>query len=250
MRAPTLTELYAADPFLAILQQGFTQVRGNPELDPERLWQLEVAAVGEFERLRFRAGAFYSWINDYVTYEAFGSLPGVPTGLRIQFVNTDLATLSGFEFTSELELLPYLTPFASVVYVEGRDHSRGSQFTRTVGGIIPGSSEEPLPEIPPLESRLGIRLHQPGEQPRWVIELWARVVDDQDRVATSLNQLPTPGFTVWNIQGYWVLSESNLLVAGIENFTDKYYREHLDLRTGRGVFQPGVNFYAGMEWRY
>jgi outer membrane receptor protein involved in Fe transport len=41
-----------------------------------------------------------------------------------------------------------------------------------------------------------------------------------------------------------------LLLAGIENLTDKYYHEHLDLRTGRGVFQPGINFYFGFELTY
>jgi outer membrane receptor protein involved in Fe transport len=40
------------------------------------------------------------------------------------------------------------------------------------------------------------------------------------------------------------------LVGGVENLTNKFYREHLDLRTGRGVFQPGITFYTGaqMNW--
>jgi hypothetical protein len=37
-------------------------------------------------------------------------------------------------------------------------------------------------------------------------------------------------------------------VAGVENFTDKQYLEHLDLRTG--VFQPGINYYFGSELTY
>jgi iron complex outermembrane recepter protein len=43
-----------------------------------------------------------------------------------------------------------------------------------------------------------------------------------------------------------------LLVSGVENFTDKNYREHLDFRSanGRQVLQPGVNFYFGSEWTY
>ena len=35
-----------------------------------------------------------------------------------------------------------------------------------------------------------------------------------------------------------------------DNFTDKQYHEHLDLRTGHGVFQPGINFYFGVELTY
>jgi iron complex outermembrane recepter protein len=41
-----------------------------------------------------------------------------------------------------------------------------------------------------------------------------------------------------------------MLIAGVENFTDDFYREHLDYRTGRGVNQPGVNFYFSTELTY
>ena len=56
-----------------------------------------------------------------------------------------------------------------------------------------------------------------------------------------------------------------LLTAGVENFGDKNYREHLDLRTGTfpltnpvtgqvevgpGLLQPGVNFYFGAQLTY
>ena len=41
-------------------------------------------------------------------------------------------------------------------------------------------------------------------------------------------------------------------VAGVENFTDKTYREHLDFRSlnGISVFQPGVSFYVGSDLSY
>jgi len=38
--------------------------------------------------------------------------------------------------------------------------------------------------------------------------------------------------------------------GGLENVGNLQYREHLDLRTGMGVFQPGVNFYFGMKVMY
>ena len=103
------------------------------------------------------------------------------------------------------------------------------------------------------KARLGFRLHDPQAEPRWGLELSARVVDNQDRVATSLLETPTPGFTVWDIRAFWQKSDSMLLVAGVENFTDRNYREHLDFRTRDGsiaIFQPGVNFYFGTELTY
>ena len=85
---------------------------------------------------------------------------------------------------------------------------------------------------------------------RWSVELSARVVDSQDRVATSLREVRTPGFTVYDLRSYWQATDCLLLTAGVENFTDRFYREHLDSRTGNGVFQPGVNFYFGAQMRY
>ena len=67
-------------------------------------------------------------------------------------------------------------------------------------------------------------------------------MDDQDRVALSLFEKETPGFTTYDLRAYWQATDRMLLLAGVENLTDKQYREHLDLRTGRGVFQPGAEF--------
>jgi outer membrane receptor protein involved in Fe transport len=250
-RPPTLTELYALQPFLAILQQGFSTVRGNAELDEERLWQIDLGLSGDYGRLRGGIHGFHAWVEDYITYKALGTLVGVPDGLGVQFVNTELATLAGGEVYGECDWNECLTPFAVLSYVEGRDHTRGS---RGIPPGLPGSDEEPLPGIAPLETRLGVRLHEAvadsTERPRWGIELAARVVDNQDRVASSLLERESAGFTTWDIRSFWQVEKNLLLVAGVENFTDKHYREHLDLRTGTGVFQPGVNFYFGFEVNY
>ena len=97
-------------------------------------------------------------------------------------------------------------------------------------------------------------MHAPGPQPRWSVELSARIVGQQDRVATSLLERPTAGFTVWDIRTFWQASDRLLFVAGAENFTDRNFREYLDFRplgpAALQVFQPGVNFYFGSELVY
>ena len=88
------------------------------------------------------------------------------------------------------------------------------------------------------------------------MDLVARVVDDQDRVATSLLEGPTSGFAVWNLRGYWRVNDQWLLLGGVENFGNRNYREHLDYRplvaesSSRPAFQRGANFYFGSEWVY
>jgi outer membrane receptor protein involved in Fe transport len=267
-RPPTLTELYAAEPFMFLLQNGVNVITGDPRLDPERVWQIDVGLRYENGALRFGMRGYHAWLRDYITFEnmrTFGAA-GVPEQISLKYVNTDRATIAGAELYGEYDLTCSLTIFAAAKYVEGRDHTRNGSFAtqhaqngqpseRVPGlprgwfGRIPGAPQEPLPGIVPLDSRLGIRLRQPCDQSRWFVELAARVVDNQNRVASSLLETTTPGFTVWDVRGVWEATDQLRLVAGVENFGDKTFREHLDFRAlnGQRMLQPGVNFFFGME---
>ena len=66
----------------------------------------------------------------------------------------------------------------------------------------------------------------------------ARLVDSQDLFAASLGEQPTPGFTVFDARGYWQARENLLFTAGVENIADRFYQEHLDLRTGGACSSP------------
>lgn len=257
-RPPTLTELYAMEPFLAILQQGFTSVRGNPELNPERLYQMDLGVRGRFERARVGLAGFYSFINDYITYDPIGGpkvgivdFPRFQRALTVKFVNTDLATLWGGEAYAEYDLTSWMTPFAVMSYVSGRDLSvDGRQDFDLDGGRVTFANNQPLAGFPPLEARIGIRFHEAAQNPRYGLEVVARVVGQQDQVAVGLGEKPSAGFTIYNWRSYWRVRQGMLVTAGMENVFDHNYREHLDLRTGLGVFQPGRNTYVGMELRY
>lgn len=274
-RAPTLTELYAAQPFLLVLQNGLNNVTGDPGLKREKLLQSDLSI--DYDGQLFRGGArgFYGWAFDYITFENTRVTVGPPNGdvqqVSLRYVNTSLATLTGFE--SFLELLPkeQLSPFVTIRYVDGRDRTRNGDFATTNGasgsastkvsglqrgffsGILGGDSE-PLPGISPFEARLGVRLRDDAKDPAFNVEVSARIVDNQDRVATSLLENETAGFTVYDIRGTYQpkFNDGLLFVFGIENFTDKTYREHLDFRslTGVSVFQPGVSAYFGTDWTY
>ncbi len=268
MRPPTLTELYSFNgPFLAILQRGGNYVFGNPDLDVPRIWQMDLGLQSDYGRFRGGANAYYSWTEDYITLR-----PLLPLGVisiepqafaiqPVQFFNTPLATNFGGELFAEYDLNDYFTAFAVSNYIQGTDQDRKQSgqlpelffpATFRVPVDLPSVGEtpdtEPLPGIPPWDNRIGLRLHDPSPLPTWGTEVSARIVDQQDRVATTLRELPTPGFTTYDFRSFWQVNENMLLLAGIENFTNKQYREHLDLRTG--VFQPGINFYFGTQLVY
>ena len=78
----------------------------------------------------------------------------------------------------------------------------------------------------------------------------ARIVANQDRVAATLFEQETPGFTVYNLRTFVKASDAITMVAGVENLTDKQFREHFDPRNHSQVFRPGINFYFGSEVVY
>ncbi|HMP03576.1 MAG TPA: TonB-dependent receptor [Gemmatales bacterium] len=254
-RPPTLTEMYAVQPFMAVVQNGLNFVTGDPALRPEKLIQLDVGLRAEYDGFRFGVNGFYNWVRDYITFDAESTLVGfaitdplAPLGLR--FVNTDRATLVGFEAYTEFDVLEWLTPFAAASYTQGTDLTRGDRTANAVGQLIGAGDTEPLPGIAPFESRVGVRIHDTGPNPAWGVEGSARLVAKQTRVAASLNERETPGFTTYDLRVFWLPQPYLTLSAGVENLTDVFYREHLDLRTGGGFFQPGRNFYLTAELRY
>ncbi|HBJ33900.1 MAG TPA: TonB-dependent receptor [Planctomycetaceae bacterium] len=274
-RPPSLTDLYAAESFMLLLQNGLNNVTGDPSLDREKMIQCDLSLDYEGDFVRAGARGFYSWAFDYITFENTGVGTSAPnnqiTQVSLRSVNTDFATLAGFETFMEIFPKEKLTPFVNVRYVEGTDRSRDGDFATRSGGAgapsqkfaglsrgffsgIGGADSEPLPGISPLEARIGCRLRPQVINERWNLELAARVVDDQNLVAASLLESTTAGFTTWDLRGTWRPWERKgiTLVSGVENFTNKNYREHLDFRSrsGSAVFQPGINFYLGGDVYY
>lgn len=224
--------------------------------------------------MRGRIGAFHAWAWDYITFENMGIVrsPLDSSGMQeqLKYVNTDLATFVGGEAWAECDVNGWLTPFATLSYVDARDRTRNGDFAtkqaspgspslrveglpRGTFSTVGGAAAEPLPSILPLESRLGIRLHAAENAARWDAEFVARLVNSQDRVATSLLEIPTPSFATWDLRGYWRPWDALLLVAGVENFRNRTYREHLDFISQNRLvqmYQPGGNFYTGCELKY
>ncbi|TWT83293.1 TonB dependent receptor [Planctomycetes bacterium CA13] len=249
-RLPNLTDRYSDGLFLAVIQSGFSRVIGNPELSKERNWQADVRLDFDYDNVRGRVSAFHAWILDYVTYSA--NEISDPTGARLlNAINTDYATLAGFEAYGEADLARGLQCFASLSYLDGRDRE----------------IDQPLAGIYPLESRLGLRLVDPSAANSWGMEWGWRIVDNQDRlgtlraVGTATTPIPletaTPGFGVSYLRGYVRPTDRLSITGGIENLFDRNYYEHLNLRLpadatfGNTIaYSPGITPYVGVEIDY
>ena len=272
-QAPSLTEMYAAESFLFLLQNGQNVAIGDPRLAPEKRFQLDVGLGWDRPNWRGKVNGFYTWAHDYITFENVESFVGPPIGaveqVSLKYVNTDLATLTGVEVYAEYDLRPEWTLFGNLSYVRGDDRTRNGNFATQPGapgapsqqvagldrgffGGVSGEESEPLPSILPLDTMVGVRWHSAEEIPRWGLEFYARIVDAQTRVAASLLESATPGFTTFNANGFWRYSDDLTFSFGAHNFTNTHYREHLDFRSpsGSSVFQPGAAFFFASELTY
>jgi outer membrane receptor protein involved in Fe transport len=249
-RAPSLLERYSDGLFISSAQSGFTKIYGDPTLKPERDWQIDLGANLEYENFRSRAGVFQAWIVDYITYRDEFVIQFMDAR-RLHYINTNMATLTGFDWFGEIDVAPRWSTFAKMAYVQGQDQQ----------------IDQPLPSISPLDSMVGIRFHSPDKMRKWEIEFAARIVNTQNRLGavhdefaasgyTTIEQ-QTPGFAVWHISSYWNYTKNLRLVAGIDNLFDRTYQEHLDLRlsgpTGypadtTRVLAPGFTPYFGVNW--
>ncbi len=258
-RPPTLTELYADNPFIAVLPQlVVSRVIGNPDLEASGMWQMDVGLTANYSRLRTGARGFYAFIEDYITYDF---LDDIGFGTSFNPVNTTLATLVGGELYGEYDFGCRWTGFTTLNYVEGLDRTRDNSIGNIRQSVTPlgarsGSlaTEESLAVIAPLNGRAGLRCHDACPNPRWAVELAADWTNDQDKIATSLAELETPGYVIYDIRAYRQVSKNLLMTVGVENLFDRFYQQHFDPHfnpgANLGVFQPGRTFYTGIDWTY
>ncbi len=131
-RPPTLTELYAAQSFMLLVQNGLNNVTGDPTLQNEKLLQVDLGWEYRTDEIRNGWRAFHAWGFDYITFENTGIQQVPPVGdvgqVNLRYVNTDLATLTGLESFGEIYSDRPITPFYTLRFVDGRDRTRNGNF--------------------------------------------------------------------------------------------------------------------------
>lgn len=227
-RSPNLTERFAIDPFITLAQNATSAVIGDELLNPERASQFDLALLAEYEYVRFQMGGFWSYVDEYITLAADPGVPPDPDLRLLEFTNQD-SVFAGAEISGELDLTGSILLSAKASYIDGRN-------------LIVG---EPLVGIFPLQSRFSVLWYEPVDN-RYGAEFVAWVVDNQDRVASSLFEIPTPGFAKFDARGYVQVTGTIRTTIGLENIGDRNYLEHLSVHNPR-VLEPGFNFYMATQ---
>ena len=233
-RAPALEEMF----FFGVHPGNFALEVGNPALGSERALGVDLALRWRTPRASGEITYFRNDISDYIFRrnmdeaefdarldefverfdgrEPAGHEEGADAGEEsaeefafVEFVGAD-ALLQGIESHADFQLTPGLTAEA------GLDFVRGSLK----------ANDLPLPRIPPLKFRGGLRYQHNALQVGGQVVAAAK----QDRLST--NETPTDGYTLLKLYGSYSFNRGGALhtiTARLDNVTNELYRSHLSL---------------------
>lgn len=119
------------------------------------------------------------------------------------------------------------------------------------------SDRQPLPQMPPLETRFGLS----WEKNDWTATGLMRIVSSQHRVAINDGNVvgkdfgSSAGFTIFSVNTAYRVNDHVKLSAGVDNLFDRNYSEHLNLAGNSGfgyssnqpVNEPGRTFWAKLN---
>lgn len=208
---------------------------------PEKTAQLDLGIQYREGPLEAWASAYLGQIRDYVLFN-YG--PGANPLHTIAWTDNIDAWIAGAEVGGRYRLSTHWKTDASLAYGWGRNDSDG----------------EALPQMPPLEARLGLTY----ERGDWsAAGLW-RLVAAQNRVAngqgnvTSRDFDESSGFSVFSINAAYRLDEHWRFSTGIDNLFDKAYSEHLNQAGNAGVglsatdriMEPGRTWWARVDMSF
>ncbi len=207
---------------------------GNPRLDSEESLEVDVGANGRWGRLRFDGSFFYNRIDDYILQYVVDdrfACPHGPCNLR-GFRNIDHASLLGVDVGVRYALRDDLSLHGSFAYVRGENED----------------DDVPLPEMPPLEGRLGFR-YDLFDRGMWFTPT-LRLVQSQHRIDTAFGENVTDSFATVDLAAGWRFLGRHEVTVSVENLFDKHYHEHVtreDPFDGREIAEPGRVVTVG--WR-
>lgn len=192
---------------------------------PEKTTQLDVGMVYRAGRLSGSVSGYYNEINDFLLIETGVMKPSGMMGTRSATItrNVDARTY-GLEADASFALTDYFSIDGSIAAVRGTNKT----------------DDTPMAQIPPVETRLGLRYHTE----KWTLGTLWRSVASQNRVDINKGNIvgqdigPTDGFNIFSVNGSWKPTDYALITAGVDNLFDTTYAEHIS-RSGATI--PGFD---------
>jgi iron complex outermembrane receptor protein len=209
-RNPALEELYFHGPHAG--NNAFEN--GDPSLDSEHALGFDASVRWRGARASGEVTYFVNRISNFIYRELSGAVED--DLLETFFVQGD-AKLQGFESHLDLQVAPALWLEGGLDYVRG-------QLT---------TLDKPLPRMPPLRGRAGLRVQKNAFQ-AGVDGVFAA---KQDRIFTvsteegEVGETPTGGYNLLKLfasYSFMTGKSTNTITARLDNATDALYRNHLN----------------------
>ncbi|WP_252088408.1 TonB-dependent copper receptor [Pseudomonas sp. MWU13-3659] len=211
-------------------------------LKPEKTTQLDFGIQYRDERLEAWASGYVGQVRDYILFDYQRNMMG---SLTSQAQNID-ARIMGGELGAAYKLTENWKADATLAYAWGKNSSDGKA----------------LPQMPPLESRLGLTY----SRDTWSVGALWRLVAEQNRIAQNQGNVvgkdydTSSGFGVFSLNGAYKINNNLKLSAGVDNLFDKAYAEHLNLAGNAGfgypasatdpVNEPGRTFWTKVDFSF
>ncbi|MCE0916453.1 TonB-dependent copper receptor [Pseudomonas sp. NMI760_13] len=211
-------------------------------IKPEKTTQLDFGIQYRDERLEAWASGYVGQVRDYILFDYQRNMMG---SLTSQAQNID-ARIMGGELGAAYKLTENWKADATLAYAWGKNSSDGKA----------------LPQMPPLESRLGLTY----SRDTWSVGALWRLVAEQNRIAQNQGNVvgkdydTSSGFGVFSLNGAYKINNNLKLSAGVDNLFDKAYAEHLNLAGNAGfgypanatdpVNEPGRTFWTKVDFSF
>ena len=218
-RSPSLEERYQ------YIDLGNLIRIGNPNLKPEKGYFFDLGFRLWDNILSLKWNAYLNLLNDLVS-EIPGTYEDRPALIK---TNIGEARLYGSDFSFEYNYISWSSIYLDASYTFGKD-------------II---NDSYLSQIPPLNGRIGYKITRLG----YKIDFSAVLFSAQNKIAEG--EIATPGYVYFNLFIQSPLFNINFadckILGGIQNITDKSYRNHLSTNRGFIKEEPGRNFYLKLN---
>jgi iron complex outermembrane receptor protein len=185
-----------------------TSLTSFKTLAAEKTTQLDVGLQYHDARMKAWVSGYVGVVNDFILMRYPATAMGTGSAANVQ------ARIAGGEAGVTYAFSAHWKGDATLAYAWGENRTE----------------HRPLPQMPPLEVRLGLVY----EHADWSVGgLW-RLANGQHRVAVGEGNIvgkdlgPSGGFGVFSINGGYRLSRRLTLTAGIDNLFDKTYAEHIN----------------------
>lgn len=194
-------------------------VNAFSSLRPEKTTQLDIGTQYSDERLDAWVSAYAGSVRDFILFD-YVSGPMGPANRATQVG----ARILGGELGAAWRVTPAWRFETALAYTWGRNNATGG----------------PLPQIPPLEARVGAH-YQHGT---WSVGALWRVVAAQRRYVPNEGNVvgkdfgPSAGFGVASLHAQYAFGKAATLTLGVDNLFDNAYTEHLNLAGNAGFGYP------------